>query len=351
MMLYFVSSLRGDSRAAGRSSAGKHTLPAVAPLPRAASLRKLGCFVLATALAGLLPLTGHAQRRTRSSVSALTCSQSTMTGAGSDACTVTLSTAAGSQGTTVSLSSNQTALTVPASVVVPSGATSAAFTAKASAVSSSETATLTATAGGASKQFALTLSAAGSPALKTGATQVSFGSVAENTTATQPVMLTSSGTSALTIQSVTVAGKGFSETGVKAPVTLNPGQYAIVYVQFDPTAAGAVAGTVTISSNAANGSAMTVSLSGTGTSSSTAASVQLSWAAPAQSGDPVAGYKVYRATGSSGTYQPLNTSANQPTNYKDTTVQSGTTYNYKVTSVDASGMESPASNVYTASVP
>jgi fibronectin type 3 domain-containing protein len=64
----------------------------------------------------------------------------------------------------------------------------------------------------------------------------------------------------------------------------------------------------------------------------------------------VASYNVYRsADGAS--YQKLNTAVNAPTTYTDTTVQDAVTYNYEVTSVDASGVESTPSNVYTAAIP
>jgi hypothetical protein len=53
-------------------------------------------------------------------------------------------------------------------------------------------------------------------------------------------------------------------SGVSWPVTLNPGQTATLTVGFDPTAAGAAAGAVTITDNATPGTAL-ISLSGTGT--------------------------------------------------------------------------------------
>jgi fibronectin type 3 domain-containing protein len=132
-------------------------------------------------------------------------------------------------------------------------------------------------------------------------------------------------------------------------VTLNPGQTAVLSLQFDPTTAGAATGLVTITSNAASGATQTITLTGTGVAP-TSYEVQLSWTAPASSTDPVVSYNVYRSTGT-GSYQKLNTAVNTPTTYTDTTVQSGSTYNYEVTSVDASGVESAPSNVYTAAIP
>jgi fibronectin type 3 domain-containing protein len=106
---------------------------------------------------------------------------------------------------------------------------------------------------------------------------------------------------------------------------------------------------VTITSNAASGGTATIALTGTGVAVTTY-EVQLSWTAPASSADPVVSYNVYRSTGG-GSYQKVNAAVNTPTTYTDTTVQSGATYNYQVTSVDASGVESAPSNVYTAAIP
>lgn len=186
------------------------------------------------------------------------------------------------------------------------------------------------------------------PALTIGATNVAFGDVNLNSTATQSVTLTSSGTAALTIDAETVTGAGFSLSGLNVPVTLNPGQTATLYIAFNPTAAEASTGAVTLTSNASSGTA-TVSLSGTGQAASH--QVNLTWNAPASSSDPVAGYNLYRQAAGASSYQLLNTSIDANTTYTDTTVQSGTSYSYYVESVDAQGNQSAPSNVYTASVP
>ncbi|MGA8111537.1 MAG: choice-of-anchor D domain-containing protein [Acidobacteriaceae bacterium] len=281
-------------------------------------------------------------------LSAIACATGSFTAAGTDACTVTLTAAAPSGGLAVTLASSSTAVVVPGSITVPAGATTAGFTAAVSAVTSSQTATLTATAGGVAKTFALQIGP-GSPGLTINATTISFGNVTLNSPATQSVTLTSSGTAAVTINAAAVAGTGFTLSAGTVPVTLNPGQTATLSVQFDPTTAGAATGTLTITSNAASGGTILVALTGTG-QSSTSYEVALTWSAPASSSDPVAGYNVYRQTGT-GSYQLLNASVNAPTTYTDTTVQSGVTYNYEVKSVDAQGNESTASNVYTAAIP
>jgi fibronectin type 3 domain-containing protein len=83
---------------------------------------------------------------------------------------------------------------------------------------------------------------------------------------------------------------------------------------------------------------------------STASEVQLNWDAPNASSDPIAGYHVYRTTGSSSNYSMLSTLDTQTT-YTDTTVQSGATYDYIVKSVDTNGVESGPSNPVSVTIP
>jgi hypothetical protein len=283
-------------------------------------------------------------------LNALSCSSGSMTGAGTDACTVTLAQTA-TNGVAVTLASSSTAVKVPASVTVASGAKSASFTATASAVTSAQTATLTASDTANKETYSLKLSpkSTGTAALTLGSTTVAFGSVSLNTPSTQTVKLTSSGTSSVTISAATIKGTGFTMSGVTTPLTLAAGQTATLDLEFDPTAAGADTGTVTISSNATSGATATIGLSGTG--SSTAYRVELNWAAPTTSSAAVTGYHIYRAPSGSTSYHLLNTAMNTPTTYTDTTVQSGTTYTYEVMSVDAAGAQSAPSNVYSATIP
>jgi fibronectin type 3 domain-containing protein len=64
----------------------------------------------------------------------------------------------------------------------------------------------------------------------------------------------------------------------------------------------------------------------------------------------VAGYNIYRAI-SGGSLALVNSSPDSSTTYVDSTVVSGTTYNYVVKSVDSSGVESVASNEVTEAIP
>jgi Abnormal spindle-like microcephaly-assoc'd, ASPM-SPD-2-Hydin len=186
------------------------------------------------------------------------------------------------------------------------------------------------------------------PQLTVNSTTLSFGSVTVNSSTTQSVTLTSSGTSPVTVNSASTSGSGFTLVGGSFPITLNPNQTATLQVQFKPSAAGAVTGSLTISSNSTSNGTAVVSLSGTGTSA--AHEVDLSWDAPGSSPDPVAGYHIYRSTGG-GSSQLINPSVQTPTSYVDSTVVSGTSYNYMVKSVDSNGVESVPSNQVTVTVP
>jgi hypothetical protein len=187
------------------------------------------------------------------------------------------------------------------------------------------------------------------PGLTLQSTSVSFGDVTVNTAATQTVLLTSSGTAALTIGAASATGAGFSLGGSSFPVTLQPGQTANLTIQFDPTATGAATGAVTLTTNTSAGSAV-VAVSGTGVTGA-AYAIDLSWNSPTNSTDPVSGYDVYRAVSGSSSYQMLNSSVEGTAAYTDTSVQSGTSYTYYVVSVDASGNQSSPSNLFSVNVP
>ncbi len=281
-------------------------------------------------------------------LSKLSCSNSSLAGTATDDCSVTLTAPAPSAGLSINLVSSNAAVVVPATVLVGANATSASFSVTVSAVTTAQTATLHATAGSVSQNFTLSLNPP-SPILKIDASSVSFGSVTLSTAATQSITLASVGTEPLTISAASVTGTGFTMSGVSFPVTLNPGQSAILNLQFQPTATGTVTGTLSITSNSSSNPKPVISLSGTGTT--TAHSVDLSWNAPASSTDPVAGYHVYRSAGGATSYQLMNSTIDTQTAYVDSTVQSGQIYDYTVKSVDAAGVESAPSNVTSVSIP
>ncbi|HEY2472022.1 MAG TPA: fibronectin type III domain-containing protein [Terracidiphilus sp.] len=93
---------------------------------------------------------------------------------------------------------------------------------------------------------------------------------------------------------------------------------------------------------------MGVSLSGTSTSASY--EINLTWQAPTNSPVTIAGFKVYRTASGTSSWSNVS-SLNTQTAFADMNVQSGQKYDYYVTSVDSSGMESSPSNTTTVAVP
>jgi|GEM_PF-2542792 len=112
-----------------------------------------------------------------------------------------------------------------------------------------------------------TSSGGGSPLLSVDPTSVPFGSVGVGGTGgPATVTLTNTGTETLTISSISLSGDAaFSINTAGTSLSLAPSAATTFTASFTPTAAGAVAGSVTITSNAPDSPA-TVALSGTGTS-------------------------------------------------------------------------------------
>ena len=299
--------------------------------------------ILSNAVAETVALSGTGTNAAPT-ISALSCATTSITGSLADSCKVSLSGSAPNGGLTVALASSSTNLTVPGSVTIPATATTAAFTANAIAVSTSQSVKLTATTGGISKSVSLQLNPA-SAQLSVNATTISFGAVVVNHATTQTVTLTSTGKAAVTVNSISVTGTGFSLSPVSVPATLNPGQTLLVTLTFDPTTTGSKTGQLTITSNSSTNSTVTIALSGT----SNPHQVELSWSAPSVSSTPISQYRVYRATGGTASFARLSTVAQ--TTYTDASVQSGKSYSYYVTSVSSTGVESTPSKTVTATIP
>jgi hypothetical protein len=274
------------------------------------------------------------------------CAYGSIFGSFAEPCELTLTAPAGSGGLKVQLSSNNKAISIPTAVTFPAGWTTYWFQADVAVVSTTQIVTLTATQGNVTETFAVTLNAA--PQAINVNSVVNFGNVSLKSPATQSLTLTSSGEDALTISAASVIGAEFALTGSSLPVTLKPNQTTTLDLEFDPTQTGKVAGQLVITSNASKGSATVVYLIGTGESNSY--QVQLSWSAPANSPEQIAGYRVFRANDGSTSYTQL-TSSDTATTYTDGSVQAGTTYSYYVESVDSAGAASSPSSKIAVSVP
>lgn len=175
---------------------------------------------------------------------------------------------------------------------------------------------------------------------------VDFGNVTVGTSTAQLVTLTDTGNANVSISTVSATGSGFSASG-GWNVILTPNQSVTVSVNFSPTAAGGVTGNLSVSSNASN-SLLQVGLSGTGVAPAVQHSVTLSWQ---PSTSQVIGYFIYRATPSGGTLSRLNASVDASTDYTDTSVASGKSYDYAVRAVDSTNVESVNSNQVSVTIP
>jgi hypothetical protein len=240
-----------------------------------------------------------------------------------------------------------TGITVPLTIAAGSSATfNVAFNPSAAG---SVTGTVTLVSNAPNSPLTIGLSGTGVTAtflLTANPTGLSFGSVNLGSNSLLSASLTNTGNSNVTISSVTVSGAGFSASGVTSGTTLTPNQAVTLSVTFAPASAGSLTGSVSVASNATN-SPTTIALSGTGVQL-IAHSAALSWTA---STSVVTGYNVYRGSVSGGPYAKLNSSLIAVTIYTDITVQSGQTYFYVVTAVDASNVESAYSNEISAAIP
>jgi hypothetical protein len=130
---------------------------------------------------------------------------------------------------------------------------------------------------------------------------LTFGSQAVgSTSAAQPVTVQNTGNAAASISSITASGD-FAQTNT-CGASLAAGASCTASVSFKPAAAGTRTGTLTVTSNATNGSA-TVSLTGTGTNSSTNLALG----------------KTMTASGSVGGYPPSNANDNNTSTYWEST--------------------------------
>jgi hypothetical protein len=181
--------------------------------------------------------------------------------------------------------------------------------------------------------------------LSASSTSLGFGSIDVGSSGRQTLTLIGAGNANIVISNVIVSGPGFNASGVSAGTILTPGQSVTVTAIFAPASTGNSSGSISISSNASNGTE-TIALSGTGAPQTH--SVQLSWLPSASN---VIGYNVYVSSTSDGTYTKLTSSPVTAVSYNDGSLQSSQTRYYVVTSVDSSNQESAFSNQVSAIIP
>jgi len=181
-------------------------------------------------------------------------------------------------------------------------------------------------------------------------TTVAFGNVTLGQASNATISLQGGGLGPVEITQLSLSGQSFALSGqADLPITIPSGESYDLIVQFDPVATGAETGQITVASNSPTNGTVVIALSGTGTPRVYA--VDLSWDAPLDSADPVAGYNVYRSPAGSARYELLNSSVDPNTTYVDTTVKNGLSYDYIIESVDSSGIESVPSAVASVTIP
>lgn len=219
------------------------------------------------------------------------------------------------------------------------------------AAAGSVSGSLTITSDGTGSPAVLPLSGTGVSSTQTlsfSSLSLNFGNVNNGSSANLTETITNSGNANVQITQITAAGTGFSlGSGAGTPVTLSPGQSLQFSVVFSPATAGNASGSVTVTSNA-TGSPATITLAGVGVQPSGNHYVTLTWGA---SPSNVVGYNLYRSNVSGSGYAKINSLVVSALTYDDSAVQSGATYYYVATAVDANGVESDYSNEASALIP
>ena len=220
-------------------------------------------------------------------------------------------------------------------------------------VSANATATVTATSVADATKSANASAAITAPPPPSGSfslspTSASFGSVTVGTTsAASNVWVTNTGTTGVSVSSITVSGPfALSSTDCSPTPTWNgvlaPGTHCNAYVVFAPATSGSATGTLTVT---AAGSSKTAALSGTGASTTpsvlsaiAASSITSSSAAIVWTTDQASDSQVeYGLTAAYGTLAPLNTTLVTAHVQTLTGLAAGTLCHYRVRSRDASG--------------
>lgn len=113
--------------------------------------------------------------------------------------------------------------------------------------------------------IALSGSSSATPAgqLALSASSLSFGSVVDGSSKSQTVTVSNTGSASLAISQAALAGTGYSVSGLSTPLTIAAGGSSSFSIVFAPSTAGGLAGSLTLTSDASNGS-VSIALSGTG---------------------------------------------------------------------------------------
>jgi len=203
---------------------------------------------IVTASAGSVNLTKTLSLVAPAQLTSLACAPATLASNASSTCTVTLNKAALSAAS-VSLVSNNGLLSVPASVTVPMGQSSATFAATSGTVSSSQNATVTAALSGQSQQAIISLAAAA----QLSGLNCSPSTVNGPGTSACTVTLTAAAASAVSITLLS------NNTSVTVPGSVNIGA-GLNSAAFTATVAAVVSNQTALLTAALNGGSQTFTL-------------------------------------------------------------------------------------------
>ena len=103
------------------------------------------------------------------------------------------------------------------------------------------------------------------PQISVTPSSVSFGNISVAATATQSVTIRNPGTATLNVTQASLAGAGFTSSGLALPLSIPAGGSSAFTIGFAPASAGSFSGSITLVSNAPN-SSLVVPLAGTGVS-------------------------------------------------------------------------------------
>jgi hypothetical protein len=182
-------------------------------------------------------------------VSSVQCAPASVNGGSSSTCTVTIASAAPAAGAVISISANNAAVSMPASLTIPAGATSSTFTAYTSVVTTNQTVSLSALYGGVSQTASLAVMASIPSSLRCAPSTIISGSAATWT-------VSMSSTVQAAGQVVTLSSSNPNLT-VPAQVTVAPGSLTAV---FSANAASITADQPAVVTASANGGSQSTSV-------------------------------------------------------------------------------------------
>ncbi len=150
-----------------------------------------------------------------------------------------------------------------APATIPAGASVAFNVLFAPAAPGSLAGTVSIASNASSSPSVLSLTGTGTAAsatLSPNPASVSFSNVSAGSSSSQPVTISNSGNTTLTVSQIAINAKGFTVSGITTPLTLGPGQNTAVMVTFKPTGSGTTAGEITIAST--QGASVVIPVSG-----------------------------------------------------------------------------------------